>query len=68
MAEATGLSAGYCSFVRRGQKVPHRRHWWALAALGEDPAGQGVAANSVAMPNEAIGLPGRAAFTGERPS
>ena len=34
MAEATGLSEGYCSFVRRGQKVPHRRHWAALARLG----------------------------------
>ncbi len=35
MAEATGLSEGYCSFVRRGQKVPHRRHWLSLAALGD---------------------------------
>ena len=25
MAEATGLSLGYYSFVRRGLKVPHRR-------------------------------------------
>ncbi len=33
MAEATGLSQGYCWFVRRGQKVPHRRHWAALARL-----------------------------------
>lgn len=36
MAEATGLSEGYCSFVRRGQKVPHRRHWDALARLREE--------------------------------
>lgn len=35
MAEATGLSLGYCSFVRRGQKVPHRRHWGSLARLGD---------------------------------
>ncbi|MDP9470030.1 MAG: CRISPR-associated endonuclease Cas1 [Chloroflexota bacterium] len=36
MAEATGLSLGYCSFVRRGQKVPHRRHWGTLARLSDD--------------------------------
>jgi hypothetical protein len=35
MAEATGLSEGYCSFVRRGQRVPHRRHRGALARLGD---------------------------------
>ena len=35
MAEATGLSEGYCSFVRRGQKVPHRRHWAALTQVGK---------------------------------
>lgn len=34
MAEATGLSLGYCSFMRRGHKVPHQRHWAALARLG----------------------------------
>lgn len=33
MADATGLSESYCSFVRRGQKVPHRRHWTTLARL-----------------------------------
>ena len=33
MAEATGLSQGYCSFVRSGRKVPHRRHWKVLADL-----------------------------------
>ena len=26
IAEATGLFAGYCAFVRRGLKVTHRRH------------------------------------------
>jgi len=35
MAEATGLSEGYCSLVRRGLKVPHRRHWAVLAQLVE---------------------------------
>lgn len=34
MAEATGLTEGYCSFVRRGLKVPHRRHWEGLTQLG----------------------------------
>lgn len=33
MARATGLSAGYCSFVRRGLKTPHMRHWAALEAV-----------------------------------
>ncbi len=35
MADATGLTEGYCSFIRRGQKVPHRRHWERLARLVE---------------------------------
>lgn len=26
MADRTGLTKGYCSFVRRGLYVPHRRH------------------------------------------
>lgn len=34
MADATGLSRGSCSLVRRGRKVPHRRRWAALARLG----------------------------------
>lgn len=33
MADATNLTPGYCSFVRRGLKVPHRRHWSALERL-----------------------------------
>ncbi len=36
MAAATGLSEGYCSFVRRGLKVPHRRHWARLQTLGDE--------------------------------
>lgn len=36
MVNATGLSRGYCSFIRRGLKVPHRRHWAALARLIEE--------------------------------
>lgn len=34
MAKATGLSKGYCSFIRRGIKVPHRRHWETIRDLG----------------------------------
>lgn len=33
MADATGLTQGYCSFVRRGLRIPHRRHWQTLLAL-----------------------------------
>lgn len=36
MSEATGLTEGYCSFVRRGLKVPHRRRWAALAKLASE--------------------------------
>lgn len=36
MADATGLTEGYCSFVRRGLKVPHRRHWATLARIGRE--------------------------------
>jgi hypothetical protein len=35
MAKATGLSEGYCSFIRRGIKIPHRRHWAVLRLIGE---------------------------------
>ena len=30
MARAAGLSESYCSFIRRGIKIPHQRHWNAL--------------------------------------
>lgn len=43
MVNATGLRQGYCSFVRRGLYVPHRRHWAALEVL----ANQADAANEV---------------------
>lgn len=39
MADATGLSQGYCSFVRRGQKLPHWRQWPTLATLGVEQRG-----------------------------
>lgn len=40
MANATGLTEGYCSFIRRGLKVPHRRHWETLANLSKDTTQQ----------------------------
>ena len=33
MVQATGLSKGYCSFIKRGLKTPHERHWSALEQL-----------------------------------
>ncbi len=33
MAKATALSEQYCSQIRRGQYVPHQRHWMALSKL-----------------------------------
>jgi hypothetical protein len=33
LANATGLTPGYCSFIRRGLKIPHQRHWAALRTL-----------------------------------
>ncbi len=35
IVEATGLSAGYCSFIRSGNRIPHARHWAALRALAK---------------------------------
>ncbi|MDP9363096.1 MAG: hypothetical protein M3Q10_02490 [Chloroflexota bacterium] len=31
--ESTGLSLRYCSVIRRGLQVPHRRHWPRLLQL-----------------------------------
>jgi CRISPR-associated endonuclease Cas1 len=31
--EATGLSRPYCAMIRRGERVPHARHWGALRVL-----------------------------------
>jgi hypothetical protein len=31
--EASGLSLRYCSLIRRGLKVPHRRHWERLTRV-----------------------------------
>jgi hypothetical protein len=33
LVEVTGLSLRYCSLIRRGEKVPHPRHWGALGGL-----------------------------------
>jgi hypothetical protein len=35
LVRATGLTHGYLSTVRRGEKVPHPRHWPALRLAGE---------------------------------
>jgi CRISPR-associated endonuclease Cas1 len=35
LAKATGLSLGYVSLIRRGERVPHPRHWEAFRTLGE---------------------------------
>lgn len=34
LAQATGLSGGYCGLVRRGLRVPHPRHWAAFQLAG----------------------------------
>jgi hypothetical protein len=34
LAVATGLSRGYCTSIRDGKRVPHRRHWAALQLAG----------------------------------
>jgi hypothetical protein len=39
LARATGLSQGYLSQIRRGEKVPHPRHWSALRIAGDPPRG-----------------------------
>jgi hypothetical protein len=33
IVRATGLSLAACSRIRAGSRVPHKRHWRALAAL-----------------------------------
>jgi hypothetical protein len=33
LMQATGLSLRYCWLIRRGERVPHPRHWAALAKL-----------------------------------
>jgi hypothetical protein len=32
LVEATGLSLRYCSLIRRGERIPHPRHWHVLAS------------------------------------
>jgi hypothetical protein len=33
MAQATGLSMGYCRMIKRGEYAPHPRHWGVLRKL-----------------------------------
>ncbi|MDQ3692168.1 MAG: hypothetical protein M3464_00875 [Chloroflexota bacterium] len=39
MVEATGLGKSFCSLIRSGRSVPHRRHWPALQALATGESG-----------------------------
>jgi CRISPR-associated endonuclease Cas1 len=34
LVEATGLTRAYCSLIRKGELVPHPRHWEVLRMLG----------------------------------
>jgi hypothetical protein len=34
LVQGTGLSLRYVSQIRRGERVPHRRHWQAFADAG----------------------------------
>ena len=43
MVEATGLSLRHCSRIRRGEAVPHPRHWEALQGLASMPLLRGSA-------------------------
>ncbi len=36
LARATGLSQQYCSRIRKGNYIPHPRHWDALASVSDD--------------------------------
>jgi hypothetical protein len=36
LAKVTGLSVQYCGLVRRGLRIPHPRHWNALASVATD--------------------------------
>lgn len=35
LQQATGLSPHYCSLIRLGKRIPHVRHWQALASVSE---------------------------------
>jgi predicted transcriptional regulator len=39
LAETTGLSKGYCARIRKGEVVPHPRHWEALQELAAAEVG-----------------------------
>jgi len=40
IARAVGVSEGYASFIRRGLRIPHPRHWEALRALAHRRGGE----------------------------
>ncbi len=35
MARVTGFSLSYCSYIRRGERIPHPRHWEAFRVLAQ---------------------------------
>ena len=37
MIDATGLSRPYCAMIRRGERVPHARHWQVLGLSSANP-------------------------------
>ena len=41
MVRATGLSQPYCAMIRRGERVPHPRHWEALRGLRTEAVPEG---------------------------
>lgn len=45
IVNATGLSSGYASMIKRGIKIPHPRHWAALQSLASE-----TKSGSVQMP------------------
>jgi CRISPR-associated endonuclease Cas1 len=42
LVEATGLTRAYCARVLKGERVPHPRHWDALAVLAAKTAPIGI--------------------------
>ncbi len=41
IARVTGLSLGYCSFIRRGKRIPHPRHWEMLRVIAYEARSAG---------------------------
>jgi hypothetical protein len=50
LVRATGLTHGYLSKVRRGEKEPHPRHWPALHSLAQRANSEQRPTSSSAQP------------------